>query len=83
MGRVWRLLPLPILPPFRTSSTFSASLPQARLRSACHHYARNRYLLARQGYCRLRSCSFCVHLVLLRMSSQALHACDHYRHVQR
>jgi hypothetical protein len=70
MGRIWRLLPLPILPPFWMSSPFSASLPRARLRSACHHHARHRNLLARRGDCRLRSCSCCVHLVLRACCAQ-------------
>jgi hypothetical protein len=70
MGRSWRLLPLPILSPFRTSSPFSASLPRAPLRSAYHHYARQRNLLARRGDCRLRSCNCCVHLVLRMLRSR-------------
>jgi len=72
MGRIWRLLPLPILPSFRTSSPFSASLLRARLRSACHHIARHRNLLANRGASRLHSCSCCVHLVLRACCAQAL-----------
>ena len=83
MGRIWRLLPLPILPPFRTSSPFSASLPRARIRSACHHYARHRNLLARGGDCRLRSCSCCVHQVLRALCAQALSGAKCIRRVQR